>query len=71
METFAGGMALLIGLVSLSLLLLLPLFALIDLVRSDFKDSSDKLIWVLIILFLPLFGSILYFVMSGKQKLRK
>ena len=50
--------------------LLLPLFALINLIRSNFKDSSDKLIWVLIILFLPVLGSILYFLMSGNQKLR-
>jgi len=70
METFAGGLGILIALFIFGFFLLLPLFALVDLLRSNFKDSSDKLIWVLIILFLPLLGSILYFVMSDKQKLR-
>ncbi|MEQ8623770.1 MAG: PLD nuclease N-terminal domain-containing protein [Vicingaceae bacterium] len=70
METFAGGLGILIALIIAAFFLLLPLLALIDLLRSDFKDSSDKLIWVLIILFLPILGSILYFVMGGNQKLR-
>lgn len=70
METFAGGLGILIALLIAAFFLLLPLLALIDLLRSDFKDSSDKLIWVLIILFLPILGSILYFVMGGNQKLR-
>ena len=66
----SGGLMILIGLVIAAFFLLLPVLALVDLLRSDFKDSSDKLIWVLIILFLPILGSILYFLMSGNQKLR-
>ena len=40
--------------------LLLPIIALIDVLRSNFKGSNDKLIWVLVVLFLNVFGSVLY-----------
>ncbi|MGQ8337126.1 PLD nuclease N-terminal domain-containing protein [Sunxiuqinia sp. A32] len=48
--------------------LLLPVFALISILRNDF-DGNDKIVWVLIVLFLPLLGSILYFLM-GRSKRR-
>ncbi len=48
---------------------LLPLLAIIDIVRSEFQDNSEKLIWVLIVLFFPIFGSIIYFSMGGKNKI--
>lgn len=70
MGFFSEGIMALIVISVILFFLLLPLFAIIDLVRSNFKDSSDKLIWVLIILFLPILGSILYFLMSSNQKLR-
>ena len=49
--------------------LLLPLLAIVDIVRSNFQDNSEKLIWVIIVLFFPIFGSIIYFAMSGKNKI--
>ena len=51
--------------------LLLPLIALIDIVRSEFSDSSNKLIWVVIVIFFPIFGSILYFMLGKGQKRRE
>lgn len=50
--------------------LLLPLLALIDLIRSDFQDSIEKLVWVIVILFFPIFGSIIYFMMGNKNKIK-
>ncbi len=49
-------------------LLLLPLFAIINLIQSQFKNSNDKIVWLIIILIIPILGSILYFLLSGKQK---
>ena len=43
--------------------------ALVDALRSNFRGSSDKLIWVLIILFLPYFGPILYFTIGRQQRI--
>ncbi|WP_207784668.1 PLDc N-terminal domain-containing protein [Marinifilum breve] len=52
------------------LIFLLPLIALIDIIRCEFTNSN-KLIWVLIVLLFPFFGSILYFIFGLKQKIRK
>jgi len=53
-------------------IILLPsvlwIFALIDILKSNFKDSTNKIIWVLIVLLLPVLGSILYFIFGGQQK---
>ncbi|MCC8426143.1 PLDc N-terminal domain-containing protein [Mucilaginibacter sp. UR6-11] len=47
---------------------LLCLFCLIDIIRSDFKDSTAKLIWVLVVLFAPFIGSVLYLFIGRKSK---
>lgn len=47
---------------------ILPLVALIDIVKSNFKDSTTKLIWVLIVLFAPLLGTLIYFAVGRQQK---
>lgn len=49
--------------------LLLPLIALIDILRHDF-NGSDKIIWVLIVLFLPILGTILYFFIGSAKKIK-
>ena len=47
---------------------LLWLWALVDLLTSEFGDSTNKLIWVLVIVFLPVLGAILYLLIGRKQK---
>lgn len=49
---------------------ILSLFALIDLLRSQFMNN-DKLIWTMILLFVPIFGPLLYFTIGRKQKVKK
>ena len=53
------------------LVLILPLIALIDILKSDFQKNVNKIIWVLVTLLLPIVGSILYFIIGKKQKLKK
>jgi len=43
-------------------------WALIDLLKSDFKDSTNKLIWLLVVFFLYAFGALLYFFIGRQQK---
>ena len=50
---------------------LLPLIALINIVKSEFKGSNDKLIWVLVVLLLPILGSLIYFIIGSSQKVDK
>ena len=71
MYTFMGlgGQELVFILLVLGVLFLLPIIALVDVIRSDFRGSNDKLIWVIVILFLNVIGALLYLVMGRKQRI--
>lgn len=49
-------------------LVIMPLVALINLLKNQFT-GNDKLIWLLVILFLPLIGWILYFAIGKKNQI--
>ena len=69
--SFAIGMPEIIMLLIFMVIpLIFALTALISCLKSNFEDSTNRLVWVLVILFLPLLGSILYFAISPKQRLR-
>jgi len=44
-------------------------YFLIDISRSKFKDPNNKILWVVVILFAPLIGAILYLIIGKKQKI--
>jgi hypothetical protein len=50
-------------------IILLPLIALIDILSHEFT-GTNKLIWVIIVLFFPIMGAILYFLIGTRQKIR-
>lgn len=45
-------------------------YTIYDVVSSRFGGSNDKLVWVLIVLFLPLLGTVLWFVIGRKSATR-
>ena len=47
--------------------LILIISALVDILKSEFT-GNNKIVWVLVVMFLPLLGSILYFVIGRNQK---
>lgn len=47
---------------------LLWLWSLIDILSSTFDDTMVKVIWLLVILFLPLIGAILYLLIGRTMK---
>ncbi len=49
--------------------ILLTVIALVDILRHDFRQPNDKLIWVLVVLFVPVFCFVLYFTIGRKQRL--
>jgi hypothetical protein len=49
--------------------LVLMVYSLIDLTRSQFKEPVNKIIWVIIILFAPLIGAFLYLILGKSQKI--
>jgi hypothetical protein len=46
-------------------------FILWDVVKSRFPGPNDKLLWVLVILFAPFIGAILYLSIGRRTKLNK
>ena len=70
MELLLPEMGLLFWTIFSTLILVLPLIALFNILKSTFKDSTTKLIWVLIIIFVPVAGPILYFLIGKKQRIK-
>ncbi len=65
---FGGGI--LITLFVILFIFLLPLLALISALMNDFQ-GNEKILWVLIILFLPFLGSVLYFVIGRDKRISR
>jgi heme/copper-type cytochrome/quinol oxidase subunit 2 len=50
------------------LILVLDIIALVSLLKSE-ADSGTKILWALLIIFLPVLGMVLYFLMGpGRRK---
>jgi len=65
---FGGGI--LITLFVILFIFLLPLLALISALMNDFS-GNEKILWVLIILFLPFLGSVLYFLIGRNKRISR
>ncbi|OEK00760.1 hypothetical protein BFP97_04225 [Roseivirga sp. 4D4] len=49
---------------------LIVALALIDVLRNEF-EGSNKLIWVLVIILMPVLGSILYYFIGRNQRIKR
>ena len=67
--TTASGWEWIIIFLSIFFIFILPIIALIDILKSDFK-GNDKLIWVLVVIFLSLLGVLLYYTIGRQQKIK-
>ena len=65
---FGGGI--IITLLVVLFIFLIPLLALISALMSDFP-GNEKILWVLIILFLPFLGSVLYFLIGRNKRISR
>ena len=61
----------LIGLLILILWLIMPLVMLVNVAISEFKDNTNKIVWIIIILVLYPVGWILYLIFGRKQRVKK
>ncbi|WP_069659619.1 PLD nuclease N-terminal domain-containing protein [Arcticibacter eurypsychrophilus] len=48
--------------------IVLIILCLLDIIKSKFTDETTKLIWVLIVILMPILGSILYLLLGKKQQ---
>jgi membrane protein DedA with SNARE-associated domain len=46
------------------------LWMLTDCASNESSEGNDKLIWILIILFVPLFGSVIYYLVRRPQRIK-
>lgn len=44
------------------------IYCIVNVLNSQFKDPNMKLIWILIILFAPFFGAIVYLILGKSTK---
>lgn len=66
---FIGPQEINIILMLIPLVFLLPLIALISVLKNQF-EGNDKIIWVIVILFLPFLGAILYFALGRSKRIK-
>ncbi len=64
METVASF----ISMAGMLALLIFWIWTLIDILKSDFKDSINKIVWLLVVFILNGFGALLYYFIGRKQK---
>lgn len=59
-------------LIILILILALPLFiiCLVDILKHDFPDN-DRIVWLLVVIFLPFLGPILYFLIGRQKRIKQ
>lgn len=50
--------------------LLLPILAIVDIIKSKFEGNM-QLTWILIVFFFNVIGSILYFIIGRNQKIQR
>jgi hypothetical protein len=56
--------------VLLCIVALLPIAALVNVIRRTFKNDYEKLMWVLVVIFMNPVGPVLYFLL-GKHKTKE
>ena len=43
------------------------IYALIEIISDEYKNDTDKIIWFLLVFFLPFVGTILYYAIGRKK----
>ena len=51
----------LLGIILISLTFIFWLFMMVDCVKRDFKKDTEKIVWVLVIIFLHVLGAAVYY----------
>ncbi|WP_258099685.1 PLD nuclease N-terminal domain-containing protein [Marinoscillum pacificum] len=43
-------------------------WTIIDIIKSEFKDNNEKILWVVLVILLPFIGTVLYFAIGSKNR---
>ena len=71
MDLIIPGYGLILWQLSGLLLIGLWVYTLFDCLRSEFVEPNQKLIWVILIVFVPFLGPLMYLGMSKKGKIKR
>jgi hypothetical protein len=63
-----GGRFLLIAGALSAIYFILMIYCIIDVIKSEFKNPNMKLIWIIIILFAQLIGTLVYLILGKSTK---
>lgn len=66
--SFAGGMILFFLLIGF-FLFLVWVGAIVDILRSEFQDNNEKILWILLVILLPFIGTIIYIALGSRNKI--
>lgn len=47
---------------------ILMVYSIVDVIRSEFKDPSMKLIWIIVIVFAQVIGTLVYLILGKSTK---
>jgi len=50
---------------------IIVVIALVDIIRNEFNQSRNKLVWIIVVILLPVIGSVLYYFIGRKQKIER
>lgn len=67
---FIGPQEIVLVLIVSLVMFVIPIIALVDILRNDF-EGNNKIIWVIVILLTWLLGAILYYFIGRQQKIDK
>ncbi|MDD5285392.1 MAG: PLDc N-terminal domain-containing protein [Desulfuromonadaceae bacterium] len=69
-ETFPSLASLIVAWIIIALFLtIIWIFTIKDIVRSDYETESTKTAWILLVVFIPLIGMLLYYILGASQKI--
>jgi len=51
-------------------LFVLWIWAIVDVIKGDFKDSATKIIWMALLIFLPVIGTLVYLFAAKGTKMK-
>lgn len=71
MQTFLSGVDLVLWIAVAALSLALLLTALFRLFKAEYDDARAELGWVVLIIFVPVVGPVLYFLVNKKKAVLK
>jgi hypothetical protein len=66
-QNISGSFILILSVISFVYLILM-IYCLIDMIRSEFKDPNMKLIWIILILFAQMIGTLVYLILGKSTK---